>query len=155
MQQAPEEIEYIKNFNKQIIETNKIGITEGFRIENDKGYNLVRATKNFQPNEIVLISKCMKILSYSDRYSLQKTVTDHIYMDAPSIFLNHSCEPNLKACHNEHYAYDFVAIKPINVNDELTFDYETLEETIDFFKECFCNSAKCRKIIRGFKYYKD
>ncbi|MFK7967922.1 MAG: SET domain-containing protein-lysine N-methyltransferase [Rickettsiaceae bacterium] len=103
----------------------------------------------------MLTSKCINILTKSDRYTLQKSTTHHIYMDAPSIFINHSCDPNLGIRDNQYNAYDFIAIKPIYANDELTFDYETAEETVDFFDKCLCASKQCRKSIIGFKHYED
>jgi SET domain-containing protein len=55
---------------------------------------------------------------------------------------NHSCEPNLGLIDS----ITFVAIKDIEANDELTFDY-AMTETRGLSMECNCGSISCRKRI--------
>lgn len=72
----------------------------------------------------------------------------YIDLRAPSVFLNHSCQPNTG------FADDtvLVAIKHLEQGDELFFDYSTTmdKDTVCSFT-CACGSKACRKEIAGFK----
>lgn len=49
-------------------------------------------------------------------------------------------------------AHDFVAIKDISVNEEITFDYAMRNYIIDYFpKKCMCGSKRCRGRVTGWK----
>lgn len=74
--------------------------------------------------------------------------TDYV----PEDFINHSCRPNL---HCDVVKRQFIAIKNIRKNENLTFNYLTTEYDMkklhtDF--TCLCGSQKCFGAIRGFKY---
>jgi len=63
---------------------------------------------------------------------------------------NHSCDPNtqviLRDLDGGHVILS--AIKPIEPNDEITFDYgSTLEKDDPWTMKCRCGSPLCRKII--------
>jgi hypothetical protein len=59
-------------------------------------------------------------------------------------FINHSCEPNLYCTRKG----DFVALRNIQIDEELTADLEKnmAKSCLEFI--CSCNTTKCRKIIR-------
>lgn len=145
----------IKEMQKQIAATNVIGQKQGFVIETCHDYHLVSAIRDFQLNEVVIKSKCMSFANKRDQYSLQKSAHHHIIMTLPAILLNHSCDSNLGIIDNDDNAYNFIAFKKIQAGDELTFDYETAEEAVNFFSQCNCGSNLCRKIICGFRYHEE
>jgi uncharacterized protein len=61
--------------------------------------------------------------------------------------LNHSCEPNLGL----QGQLLFVALRDIEANEELTFDYAmTADEPDEMI--CRCGSENCRRIITGFDW---
>lgn len=60
------------------------------------------------------------------------------------IYINHSCDPNCGL----RGEITFVAMRDINANEELTFDYAMLDNE-DYEFKCLCGSPNCRKIIRG------
>lgn len=77
------------------------------------------------------------------------------YIDAKnygnlSRFINHSCSPNARLEKWTTYGHDFreqtklgfFAIKRIEVNEEITFDYDWQTNT-----KCFCGSKSCRGTI--------
>lgn len=66
-------------------------------------------------------------------------------------FLNHSCDPNAAIFIKENRAALY-AIKQINKGDEITWDYSTSMNEDEWEMKCSCNSSKCRKIIKDFKY---
>jgi hypothetical protein len=60
-------------------------------------------------------------------------------------YLNHSCEGNVGF--NEEG--DFVARRPIERGEELTYDYALAESNPRFRMECRCGSVNCRRIVTG------
>ena len=60
-------------------------------------------------------------------------------------YLNHSCVGNIGFDYNG----DFVTIKDIKCNTELTYDYGLIETNPKFQMNCVCGESKCRKIITG------
>lgn len=59
-------------------------------------------------------------------------------------FVNHSCDPLLICDSNG----DYIALKDIGLNEELTIDVEELmQKTIHSF-ECSCGAKNCRKVIK-------
>lgn len=60
-------------------------------------------------------------------------------------YMNHSCNGNVGFNENG----DFVAIKDIEKDEELTYDYGLAESYPDFIMECHCGNSNCRKTITG------
>ena len=91
-------------------------------------------------------------------HSIQTNWNEHILMDLPAIFMNHTCDPNVGVAKelNEGGSYDFVALRDIEEGEEVRFDYETTEYVaVGSFEVCKCGSANCRGAIKGYKYNKD
>lgn len=85
-----------------------------------------------------------------DRVSRSIQINNDIYLlsgsnPEPGDMLNHSCYPNCGATGIS----TIVAIRQINIGEELTFDYAmTDSSTYDEF-DCICSSPGCRKKITG------
>jgi uncharacterized protein len=65
---------------------------------------------------------------------------------APERFINHNCEPNLGF-------QDFRtlrALRPIQADEELTFDYSTSMAENSWTMRCGCESPRCRHVIGDF-----
>jgi hypothetical protein len=60
-------------------------------------------------------------------------------------YLNHSCDGNVGFDNNG----DFIAIKNINPDQELSYDYGLIESNPKFKLKCVCKKATHRKIITG------
>lgn len=60
-------------------------------------------------------------------------------------YLNHSCEGNCGFDENG----DFVAIRDIKKNEELSYDYALIESNPNFSMQCACGSQTCRRLITG------
>lgn len=62
-------------------------------------------------------------------------------------FVNHSCEPNLYM----QGAYALVAMRDIEIGEELTADYALWEADENYISkwDCHCGSTKCRKKVTG------
>ena len=74
---------------------------------------------------------------------LQINTSLYLELDIPSIYFNHSCDPN--AGFKKHLT--LYAIKDIKKNKEIAYDYST---TIDESFVCNCGSKKCRGAISDF-----
>jgi len=72
-------------------------------------------------------------------------------------FMNHSCSPNCYCpliCRTpDLMTYDAIAIKDIEIGDEITCDYALFDYECDGHQivECGCKSANCRGRMTGFK----
>ena len=65
-------------------------------------------------------------------------------------FVNHSCEPNCemqKWTVNGHYRMALFALKDIQPDEELTYDYNFSLFNPHEGQICKCGSAKCRGVI--------
>jgi SET domain-containing protein len=60
-------------------------------------------------------------------------------------YMNHSCNGNIGFNANG----DFVAIKDIKKDEELTYDYALAESNQKFSMKCNCGSSNCRHLITG------
>lgn len=88
-------------------------------------------------------------------------VVDGEFMGGPTIFMNHSCEPNCRqftVSYNRHdprvYEIAFFACREIRKGEELTFDYldrDEEEEEVEAEEpgegavRCLCGTERCRK----------
>ncbi|CRK88679.1 CLUMA_CG002348, isoform A [Clunio marinus] len=63
-----------------------------------------------------------------------------------SKFINHSCDPNCYTkVYEKHNRIEIIAMKPIKVSDELTFDYNFKKEKDKIL--CHCKSKLCRGFL--------
>ena len=66
--------------------------------------------------------------------------------------VNHSCNPNCGININKSGAHDFIAIRTIEIGDEVTFDYAMRNYDIEYFpNKCCCGASNCRGSITGWK----
>ena len=68
-------------------------------------------------------------------------------MDKIKIVVNHSCNPNCGIKGD----IKGIALRDIQVGEEITFDYAMLDNEQNEFK-CNCKSANCRKIVTGYDW---
>ena len=61
-----------------------------------------------------------------------------------AVFINHSCDPNVGI----RGQISFVALRDINVDEELTFDY-AMNTSIPYVFDCACGSQQCRGKVTG------
>ena len=86
----------------------------------------------------------MKTVPHRNKYSLELN-GNHIIINEPAVLVNHSCDPNCKLIPNHNGAFDFMALRNISIDEEITFDYESIESEIVAFDHCLCGSKNCRK----------
>ena len=79
-----------------------------------------------------------------DKHTLQITSKLHLHVEGYGRYINHSCEPNCVVVNK----FKLVAIKDIEADEEITFDYSTTEEHLNM--KCSCGSKNCSKLIKGY-----
>jgi hypothetical protein len=115
------------------------------------GYGLF-ATRYINSGEFVMTSKAISTSALRDSHSVQTGWNCHVQMDLPARFINHCCDANVGIKDNENGAFDFYAIKDVEDQSEIVWDYETSEyEIVAFDGTCLCGSPKCRGKLKGFK----
>ncbi|MBW1849135.1 MAG: SET domain-containing protein [Deltaproteobacteria bacterium] len=121
------------------------------RVSDRKGEG-VFATRSFITGEIVMVGIIDKILEENHSHASQTGVNEYVLHAGLISKVNHSCDPNCGISINESGAHDFVAIREIIVNEEITFDYAMRNYDVDYFpKQCMCGSEMCRGRITGWK----
>merc|ERR1712000_409872 len=109
----------------------------------------VFAKRCFDKGELVFSASC---LTESERnvHSIQIDWNKHVLMNLPGRFINHSCNSNVGIKNNDQGAYDFIALRKVEKDEELTWDYCGAEfDQINF--KCECGGDNCRKILKGFR----
>ena len=92
------------------------------------------------------------VVTSSDSHSLQKYWDEHILVDLPTWFINHSCKTNVGIKDNSEDTYDFFALKETEEGEELFWDYElAVYKSLGGFQFCMCRVPKCRGLMNGFK----
>jgi hypothetical protein len=97
------------------------------------------------------VVKASYLKNYSqDRASRSIQASQNLYLlsgaePEPGDMLNHSCNPNCGA----FGISTIVAMKQIEVTEEITFDYAMTDATAYDEFDCFCGESNCRKRITG------
>jgi len=93
--------------------------------QNLKNYSVDRVARSLQLNE--------------SKYLLSGKLPE------PGDMLNHSCEPNCGAIGTS----SIVAMKDIEIGEELTFDYSMTDASKYDEFDCACEKVNCRKKVTG------
>lgn len=110
----------------------------------------VFANRDFLCEETVVIGLIARKETERTKYSVQVDWENHILMESPAVWINHSGDPSSVIMNNRFGAYDFVAFRDIHEGEELTFDYAATEYEIIAMKDCFCGEEICRKTPGGY-----
>lgn len=110
----------------------------------------VFAARDFLPGEIVIIGLIERMERTRTTYSLQLDWNVHALFQEPAVIVNHSCDPNLAILPNRFGAYDFVAIRQISSDAEVTWNYATSEYECIGVEVCLCSSKNCQGSAGGF-----
>jgi len=127
-----------------------------FIIKHSKlGGNGLFSERSFGKNTVLmrldgekLTGKQVSALSMQSANNVLQIGND-LYLDFSGknhLFINHSCSPNTYIKTMVNTAFLFSAI-PINIGDELCFDYSVSSLEDNKISSCNCGSYGCRKII--------
>ncbi len=128
-------------------------LKDGFELRESagKGEGVV-ATRSFKAGETVMVGFIKKMLDRNHSHASQIGENKYVFHAGLTSKVNHSCDPNCGISVNETGAHDYVAIRDIVVNEEITFDYAMRNYGVDYFpKQCICGSERCRGRITGWK----
>ncbi len=122
---------------------------------NEMGWGLY-AARLFEANEFVFSARGLEVSESRHSHSVQTDWRAHTFMDLPGRFINHSCDANCGIKDNQLGAYDFYALRKIEKNEVLTWDYCSAEyDPLEGFSQCICGSAFCRGELKGFREHGD
>ncbi|MFI5781839.1 SET domain-containing protein [Nocardia sp. NPDC051570] len=110
----------------------------------------VFAARRWHTAGLVISARITAISPRRTTYSFQTGIDTHCDFDEPARLLNHSCLPNLGIRDNAAGAFDFLALRPIGVGDELTWDYASSEYHSIAVPACACGAPSCRGTIVGY-----
>jgi hypothetical protein len=136
-------------------------LTHKMEIKLENGYELketagkgkgIFAIKCFKAGDIVMTGRIKEKLYKNHSHASQIGENEYVLHAGSITKVNHSCNPDCGIRLNETGAHDFVAMRDISVNEEITFDYAMRNYGVDYFPElCMCGSEKCRGKISGWK----
>ena len=104
------------------------------RAADGKG-DAVLATRPFATGETVMVGFLVGPLIGNDSHATQVGPDSWARHGGLDPNVNHSCDPNCGVRLNDAQAFDFVARRPIDAGQELTFDYAMRNFTIDHFPD--------------------
>ena len=128
-------------------------MNDGFELrKSSKKGEGVFATIAFKSGETVMVGSIEKVLDKNNSHASQVDENKYVLHAGLISKVNHSCDPVCGIRVNQTGAHDFVAIKDIAVNEEITFDYAMRNFGVDYFpKKCLCGSRMCRGRVTGWK----
>ena len=125
-----------------------------FHVEEDEnGERKVLAHVRIEPGAVIC-KFAGKIIDYEktltlgnkESFAFQVEKDIYIYLDQPYRYFNHCCEPNCGVTPNQ----ELIALKTIDKNEELRYDYSTTMLEHHWKMKCTCHKPSCRKIVTDF-----
>ncbi|KAI3632505.1 hypothetical protein MIR68_009611 [Amoeboaphelidium protococcarum] len=102
---------------------------------------------SFSKDDVVASFKETCTLTKEKRYSSVQIGRDsHIELNSDLVYMNHSCDPNVKV---DVKAMNVVALRDLPVGSELTFFYPSTEWAMAQPFDCWCGYSRCLKKIQG------
>jgi uncharacterized protein len=113
----------------------------------------VFAARDIMPGEVILDIDGPHIdfaetIRRGPRECMAIQIGPDIYIDTQpaAVWVNHSCEPNSGIKGDRR----LTALRSIQRDEEICFDYSTTMEEASFTMACRCGSAVCRGVVRDF-----
>lgn len=117
------------------------------QLNNEKS---LHSLKQFKPNDILSSFEAKEVLAEPNYLTVQIGVDKHILLSPTHLqYINHSCNPNVFF---NTATFELIALKPIEIGDELTFFYPSTEWAMQQSFACTCGYKNCLKQITGAKY---
>ncbi len=107
----------------------------------------LHAILGFSPGQVLSSFGARDILIKSNYLSVQIDQDRHILLEPEFLQnINHSCDPNV---YFDTVNMTVLALRKIEMGEELTFFYPSTEWSMDRGFECYCGSEKCLGMIQG------
>ena len=151
----------MKNEKAVIIEISGkgMGVVANVSIKKDE----IILTFNLEDTDRIVTAEEAKLLTDFEQNHLMPLGDEKYALDTsiPGI-VNHSCEPNSYVDFDKNFDCKLIALKDIEVGEEITKDYslaafDQIDNDLGWIRDCACGSKDCRKKIQGdfFKMSKD
>lgn len=115
------------------------------RISNEQ--NALFALRSYQPGDVIADFSAGTISAQPTYLTVQVSIGKHITLQPEFLqYINHSCDPNVFF---NTSTMQVIALKPLQVEDELTFFYPSTEWKMTQSFKCYCGSSICIGDIRG------
>ena len=115
----------------------------------------VFARQSFRPGQSILtvtgpILDHAEVLALGVDRAFALRVGPDQYLDTmpPGRYANHSCDPNAGLVNDRV----LIALRPIEVGEEIRFDYSTAMSGDHWTMECRCGQPTCRRVILDFHH---
>lgn len=112
--------------------------------------NALFALRSYQPGEVIADFSAGTISAEPTYLTVQVGVNKHITLQPEFLqYINHSCNPNVFF---DTSTMQLVALKELQVEEELTFFYPSTEWQMTQSFNCYCGSNACIGDIKGAAY---
>ena len=134
--------------------TEPTSIRNGLHIQVVNGQGLgVFTRRRYQQEDLILeFSGDETPLNQISNFTHYMQISPQMYL-GPSHqmddYVNHSCDPN-SAVYFQNNVMVLRALRQIEINEQLSFDYGTIIFNEPTVFECACNSDCCRRVIGNF-----
>ena len=115
----------------------------------------VFARESFGPGQPILalsgpvLSRVEMLALGPDRaYSVQVGPDQFLDTIPAGRYLNHSCDPNAGIMNDRM----LIALRPIEIGEEIRFDYSTTMNEDHWTVECVCGQPACRRVVLDFHH---
>jgi hypothetical protein len=113
------------------------------------------ASRPFSPGQPILVFTGPVLdhdevlaLGEDQAYALQIGPNEYLDTMPPGRYTNHSCDPNAGIMNDRV----LTALRPIEVGEEIRFDYSTTMSEDHWTMECRCGEPFCRRVILDFHH---
>ncbi len=119
-------------------------------IDNTSQQKSLHSNKPFKLGESIAPFSAASILEEPTYLTVQTDIHKHITLEPDYLqYVNHSCNPNVFF---NTTTFQFLALKNIEVDEELTFFYPSTEWDMAQAFQCNCGHDNCLHTIQGAKY---
>ena len=89
------------------------------------------------------------VMNAPTRYSIQVGMHEHVDVESPICYTNHSCSPNCSFDFGK-YPWTLTTIRDVSEGEEISFNYLTTEYKMADGFVCTCGSENCCGTVKGF-----
>lgn len=125
----------------------KVGSIAEIRECQTTGNKSLHTTIEFKSGEVISNFSHKEILDRPNYLTVQISDNQHIMLDPEYLqYINHSCSPNVFF---DTKNMEVIALRNIEIGEELTFFYPSTEWSMDRGFDCLCQSENCLGYIQG------
>jgi hypothetical protein len=118
--------------------------------DSDTNQFLLKSNKEFNEGERISTFESRDTFELPTYLTVQRNDEEHFLLKPIFLqYINHSCDPNVYFDLDKN---ELIALKHIEVNEELSFFYPSTEWEMTQPFDCHCGTSVCLKSIKGAKY---